>query len=228
MQDQDQDDVSIINGYPIDSQFLIVDVETNGLPTKRNAHYSEIEVWPRVVQISWGIYDIKGNELKFNDHIINPKGRFNISDETAKIHGITNKIAKEKGISIKKALKEFRKDITENEKLVAIISHNINFDLNVIKSEFARINRKLKTKNKEIICTMLATTNFCKLIRSKKPGAAYKYPKLAELYNILFQCPMEKAHDSKYDVINLAKCFFHLLNNYKKNGQMKMTQFERT
>lgn len=222
-----EEDLSNINGYPMTSQFLIVDVETTGLPTKRNAHYSEIEVWPRIVQMSWGIYDIYGNELKFNDHIVNPNGLFSIPDESANIHGITNKIAKEKGISINKVLKEFRNDVTNNDNLVAVISHNINFDLNVIKSEFSRLNRKLKTKDKEIICTMLATTNFCKLSRSKnsKPGSAYKYPKLEELYQILFKCDMEKAHDSKYDVINLAKCFFHLLNNYKKEGHMKLTQF---
>lgn len=225
----EEDNNSLINGYPLNSQFLIIDVETNGLPTRRNAHYSETDVWPRIVQISWGIYDVQGNELKFSDHIINPKGTFSISEESSKIHGITNKIAKDKGISIKKALKELRADVKDNDNLVAFISHNINFDLNVIKSEFSRINRKLKLTDKEIICTMLATTNFCKLSRSAnpKPGAAYKYPKLEELYNILFEAPMEKAHDSKYDVINLAKCFFHLLNNYKKNGQMKLTQFER-
>jgi len=225
----EEDTNPLINGYPLNSQFLIIDVETNGLPTRRNAHYSEVDVWPRIVQISWGIYDIQGNELKFTDHIINPKGTFSISEESAKIHGITNKIAKEKGISIKKALKELRSDVKYNDNLVAFISHNINFDLNVIKSEFSRINRKLKLTNKEIICTMLATTNFCKLSRSAnpKPGSSYKYPKLEELYNILFECQMEKAHDSKYDVINLAKCFFHLLNNHKKNGQMKLTQFER-
>jgi len=214
-----------INGYNLDSQFLIVDVETNGLPTKRNAHYSEIDVWPRIVQISWGIYDIKGNELKFEDHIINPKGAFVISDQSIAIHGITNKIAKEKGKSIKKILKLFRSDIIENDNLVAIISHNINFDLNVIKCEFSRINRRLKTKGKEIICTMLATTSFCKISRNKN-GTSFKYPKLAELYNILFDCQMEKAHDSKYDVINLARCFFHLLNNHQKLGKMKLTQFK--
>ena len=225
--DEVSDDIDkSINGYDINSQFLIVDVETTGLPTKRNAHYSEVDVWPRIVQMSWGIYDITGKELKFDDHIINPKGMYNIPDESAAIHGITNKIAKEKGKSIKKVLKMFRKDVTENENLVAIISHNINFDLNVIKSEYSRINRKLRTKGKEIICTMLATTNFCKLNRSQKKGSAYKYPKLEELYQILFNCQMEKAHDSKYDVINLAKCFFHLLNNYQKSGTMKLTQFK--
>ena len=225
---EDQIKESEINGYSLDSQFLIVDVETTGLPTRRNAHYSDIDVWPRIVQMSWGIYDVNGNELKFNDHIINPKGRFTIPEASSNIHGITNKIAKEKGISIKKVLKEFRDDVTKNDNLVAIISHNINFDLNVIKSEFSRLNRKLKTKDKDIICTMLATINFCKISRNcKNPNSSYKYPKLEELYKILFECDMEKAHDSKYDVINLAKCFFHLLNNYKKTGQMKLTQFSR-
>jgi len=215
----------LINGYQKDCQFLVVDVETNGLPKKRKAHYSETEVWPRIVQMSWGIYDISGNEIKFEDHIINPEGQFVITKESSDIHGITPEIAKEKGVSIKKVLKKFRKDITHNDKLEVIISHNTKFDINVIKSEYSRLNRKLKTSNKEIICTMLATTEMCKL-KYKSGRGGYKFPRLEELYKNLFDCQMEKAHDSKYDVINLAKCFFHLLNNYQKTGHKNLTQFK--
>ena len=213
-----------INGYTSDSQFLIVDVETNGLPKKRKAHYSEVDSWPRIVQMSWGIYDITGKELKFEDHIINPEGQFTISRETSDIHGITNEIAKEKGVSIKKVLKLFRTDLTHNENIKAIICHNTKFDINVIKSEYSRINRKLKTKDKEIICTMMATINFCKIEFKSREG--YKFPRLEELYMKLFNCQMEKAHDSKYDVINLAKCFFHLLNNHQKIGVKHLTEFK--
>ena len=64
----EEDNNSLINGYPLNSQFLIIDVETNGLPTRRNAHYSEIDVWPRIVQISWGIYDVHGNYLRTKEN----------------------------------------------------------------------------------------------------------------------------------------------------------------
>jgi len=215
---------NLINGYTNDSQFLIVDVETNGLPKKRKAHYSEVEIWPRIVQMSWGIYDITGKELKFEDHIINPEGQFIISKDTSDIHGITQEIAKEKGVPLKRVLKIFRKDITHNDNLKALICHNTKFDINVIKSEYARINRKLKTNDKEIICTMMATINTCKIKFKSREG--YKFPRLAELYKMLFNCEMEKAHDSKYDVINLAKCFFHLLNNYEKIGNKHLTEFK--
>ena len=70
----------------VDSElFLIVDVETTGLPTKRNAHYSEINHWPRIVQMSWGIYKKSGEEVKIEDHIIYPE-QFEINAESSKIH----------------------------------------------------------------------------------------------------------------------------------------------
>jgi hypothetical protein len=35
---------------------LFFDVETTGLPTRRGAHYSELDVWPRIVSISWTLF----------------------------------------------------------------------------------------------------------------------------------------------------------------------------
>ncbi|VVU95698.1 hypothetical protein CPAV1605_1453 [seawater metagenome] len=200
--------------YPPESLFLIVDVETNGLPKKRKCHYSELEIWPRIVQMSWGIYDKKGENIKFEDHIIKPVD-FTIDKKSESIHGISQEKALEEGKSIKDILKKFQKDVSLTN-IKSIICHNVEFDINVIKSEFCRAESKLKKKNISTLCTMLATTNFCKL-ELKYGYSNYKYPKLEELFKILFNKNMEKAHDSKYDVINLATCFFKLLNDENIN-----------
>lgn len=56
---------------------------------------------------------------------------------------------------------------------------------------------------------MMSSTNFCKLPNpSGRKG--YKWPKLTELYNVLFEEEMEDAHDAMGDVTALAKCFFAL------------------
>lgn len=202
----------------VDSElFLIVDVETTGLPTKRNAHYSETKYWPRVVQMSWGIYKKSGEEIKIEDHIIYPD-QFEINVESSKIHGIYQEQALKEGKKISDILELFQKDV---DSVNYIICHNVNFDINVINSEYFRLNKKLKKKNKVIICTMLGTTNLCKL-PSKFNYSNFKYPKLEELFNFCFKQEMTNAHNSKYDVINLAKCFFNLINKDEidiiKNG----------
>ena len=112
-----------IKGFSIDSLFLIVDVETNGLPTKRNRHYSETDVWPRIVQMSWGIYDINGNTIKFEDHIIKPIG-FTISKESEKIHNISQERALTEGVLLDDILDKFQTDL-KMVNLKCIIAHNI-------------------------------------------------------------------------------------------------------
>ena len=196
-----------IKGYQPDSYFLFVDVETNGLPKKRNRHYSEIDIWPRIVQMSWGIYDINGNLVKLEDHIIKPDG-FEIDKKSESIHGISNEKALSEGKNINDIIEIFLKDL-KIENLKSVICHNVNFDINVIKSELFRLNKKIKLNKLEVICTMLATTEFCKLPSN---FIDYKYHKFEELYQLLFRKEWI-IHDSKYDVINLAKCFSLLHND---------------
>jgi DNA polymerase III subunit alpha len=193
-----------------ESLFLFVDVETNGLPKKRNKHYSEVDIWPRIVQMSWGIYNMLGEIVKFEDHIIKPID-FIIDAKSESIHGISQQKALDEGTELKGVLDLFQTDL-KIKNLKYIICHNIKFDINVIKSELCRLGEKMKKGKTELLCTMLATINFCKL-ETKYTYSDYKYPKLEELYQILFNKKMEKAHDSKYDVINLAECYFKLMND---------------
>jgi len=42
---------------------IFIDTETTGLPRRRNAPYSEVSNWPRLVQLAWVIVDDNGKEL---------------------------------------------------------------------------------------------------------------------------------------------------------------------
>ena len=56
-------------------------------------------------------------------------------EASARIHGITTDIMREKGNPIKKVLKEFQKDFTQCQYIVA---HNLNFDKTILRVELFR------------------------------------------------------------------------------------------
>ena len=101
---------------------LFVDLETNGLPKSRYAFYDDIDNWPRVVQVAWAVYTSDGKRNSIHNFIVYPED-FEISDESASIHGITTDRAREEGTALNKVLKEFNKEL---ENAQTIISHNID------------------------------------------------------------------------------------------------------
>ena len=85
----------------------------------------------------------------------------------------------------------------------AIVGHNIAFDKKIIGAELIRLGQKDIMDSKESICTMEASTDYCKI-----PGSyGYKWPKLQELHKKLFGCEFEDAHNSMSDVAATLKCF---------------------
>ena len=58
----------------------------------------------------------------------------------------------------------------------------------------------------ETYCTMKETANYCKI--TPKVRGEYKWPSLEELYSKCFNESLENSHNSYYDVINCAKCYF--------------------
>ena len=183
--------------------FLVFDTETNGLPVHYSASPKNVDNWPKIVQLSWGIYEMDGKEIALNDYIIKPDG-FTITEESRKIHGITNEIANREGHPIKEALYRFREDW---RKVKYICAHNFDFDIKVLGAECYRNNIKLGSKNiRKYICTMKNTTEFCQIPHTSFDGL--KWPKLQELYYKLFQTNFDNAHNSLYDVKACARCLF--------------------
>ncbi len=191
--------------------FFIFDLETNGLPYSSNRGYKFVGNWPKIVQISWGLYNYKGENLVFRDYILKPIN-FVISKESTKIHGISNNFAKKNGQNLSNIVKILKQDL---EQSTFLVSHNLNFDKNTLLAEFKRMNRYDLIhlfENKKQICTLKETTNFCRLPGSPNSQSLYKWPKLSELYKKLFNRTMQNAHNAQYDVKNLSKCFFELIN----------------
>lgn len=126
-----------------------------------------------------------------------------IGKDTSDVHGITTEMAQEKGVPAAEAIGKF---INAYEQCDTLVAHNIAFDYPVLGCELIRYDIKAKTKIEKHICTMLSTVDFCKL-----PGRyGYKWPKLMELHQILFDSEFDGAHDAMVDVDACARCFFEL------------------
>jgi DNA polymerase-3 subunit epsilon len=183
--------------------YLFFDTETTGLPRNWNAPASDLGNWPRLVQIAWLLYDADGRKVLGQDYIIKPQG-FTIPRDAARIHGITTERAEKNGVSLRSVLKDFSGVIGRASYLVA---HNVRFDEKIVGAEFLREGVTDKLCQTKKICTMTATTHFCKL-----PGnyGDYKWPKLSELHFKLFNEEFAEAHNAVVDIEACAKCFWEL------------------
>ena len=155
----------------------------------------------RLVQIAWQVFNLNGDLLEEHDYVIKPVG-FKISSEAIAIHKITTERALEKGVDLLKILKVFSSSV---KSCGLIVAHNYRFDYNIMGSELLRNGLENSLEGKKHICTMKSSTEFCKI-----PGPRnYKWPKLEELYNILFRESFN-AHDALDDIKATARCFWEL------------------
>lgn len=187
---------------------LFFDTETTGVPKNYKAPYTDSANWPRLVQLGFIVYDLlDGGEIQevaSGERIVKPEG-FVIPPEVSKIHGITQEQAEKEGLGLADVLSEFREWV---EACDQVVGHNLNYDVNIVNSEHYRlVGSGGLIVGKSQYDTMLKGTNVCKL-----PGSygKYKWPKLFELYQHLFQTPLAQTHTALDDIHNTAKCYFEL------------------
>ena len=186
--------------------YLIFDTETTGLPRSYNAPMSDLDNWPRLVQLAWQLHDDRGRLLSNKNYIIRPEG-FTIPFNAEKVHGISTKRALEEGHDLKEILQIFREDVIQSKYLVG---HNIGFDIHVVGSEYLREALVMPFEGMAELDTKDISTQFCALPGGK--GGKYKWPTLTELHQKLFGEGFGDAHDAAYDVAATARCFFGLIN----------------
>ena len=185
--------------------YIIFDTETTGLPRDYNAPMSDVDNWPRLVQIAWQLHDARGKLLSNHNYIIRPEG-FTIPYNAEKVHGISTKRALAEGHDLKEILQIFREDVIQAKFLVG---HNIGFDINVVGSEYLRAELVMPLGDKAELDTKDISTDFCALPGGK--GGKFKWPTLTELHKKLFGVGFDDAHDAAYDVDATARCFFGLI-----------------
>ena len=186
---------------------LIFDTETTGLPMRAGYetyhHPQKLQCYEsaRLVQIAYIILDEEKTPIKLYSAIVKPNG-FTISAEIAKIHGITQEIAEEKGTDIKTVLN----NILEALKSVdTIVAHNIGFDYSIVLSEAYRIGFF------ELIKELKRKRCFCTKIQAQKQLKLQKAPKLTELHSMLItEENWVQKHDAMDDTFSCMRCFVKL------------------
>ena len=201
---------------------LIIDIETTGLPCRtgltwgKNPSYTDNDKYKtcRMVQFSYMLCNEQLDEIESKNFII--KVDFKIPNSN--FHGITDEISKNQGIDINIFLDDFNKTLKKSSH---IISHNINFDINVLKNELYRNNKNntiIEIDNKKLVCSM---------IEMRKIMNMNKYPSLAELYKFATKNDITKQHNSEYDVMHLHQALKTLYsNNIFKIHNIKCNKIE--
>ncbi|GAA4825795.1 DNA polymerase III subunit alpha [Algivirga pacifica] len=185
--------------------YLIYDTETTGLPKNFNAPITDLDNWPRVVQLAWQLHDDHGKLLEAQNYLIKPEG-FTIPFNATKVHGITTDRALEEGHDLKFVLETFAEALAKSDRQ---IGHNLEFDINVMGAEYIRGNVESQLHETEVIDTMKSAVDFCALPGGR--GGKFKPPTLTELHTKLFGKPFDAAHDAAFDVDATARCFFGLI-----------------
>ena len=141
--------------------YLIFDTETTGLPINFSKPISDFENWDpaRCVQIAWQLHDEYGCLIESANDIIKPSG-FEIPLESTEIHGISNSIATEYGIPILDSLNKLTNILS---KVRFLVGHNVDFDINVLGSEYLRLSHETPLSSLKTIDTMKTTIDYCQL-----------------------------------------------------------------
>lgn len=185
-----------------EAKLVFFDTETTGIPKNYKALVSDLENWPRLVQIAWLVTDSGGTELESFEAIVKPQG-FKIPSNAARVHGISTEMALEQGVPLDGVLESFAAALDASSLLVA---HNVQFDEKIVGAEFLRNGRPNKVEAKKRLCTMHSSTNYCRL-----PGPyGFKWPTLQQLHAKLFRESFEGAHRALTDVRACARCYFEL------------------
>jgi DNA polymerase III epsilon subunit-like protein len=221
-------------------RILVFDTETTGLPQTQFISPDTLNKWPTIVQFSYIIFDTELNDIiESKDYIIKLPKSISISEESSKIHGITNEISLKQGVIITDVLNEFFYYLRGVD---ALVGHNVRFDLNMVKVELLRIiyNKSISreevkqykydlhfiTNYKNIHCTLKQSIELCNIKVLDKYGKEYlKYPKLIELHEKLFDALPNNLHNSFNDILVTLRCFIKL--QYKDDLLEKCNSFKK-
>ena len=184
---------------------LVFDTETTGLPTTKSFnnyfHPQELKYYEssRIVQIAYIILNQDGDEVKKYSTIIKPD---NFTIKNHHIHNISQEKAEKEGIDFKDMISIFYEDLKSCD---TIIAHNLNFDRNILLSECYRYNLN------EVVKELQSKIQFCTMIEGRNKIGGYKYPRLVELYSILYNIDWNQVHDALDDCIKCKECYMGLI-----------------
>lgn len=190
-------------------RYIFFDTETTGVPKNYRAPITDLENWPRIIQMAIAVFSIgESGEPELEDEkefLVKPDG-WEIPKEKFWIdNGFDQETSLRDGVPLEMVLEYFIGWANTSDYLIA---HNMDFDQKILGAEMLRHGvRSGKVLKK--MCTMKTTVDFCAI--PFPDGRGFKWPKLEELHRKLFECEFDGAHQAGSDVKATAKCFWKLL-----------------
>jgi DNA polymerase-3 subunit epsilon len=185
---------------------FFTDTETSGLALFKQPYHHPDQPW--TVQLGGiassgpGLVDVEFNLT------IQPDGR-SIHPKAQAVHGIDVLKAAEFGAEEQLVAGLLAQMIVNTD---LIVCHNINFDRILIckmlhDNGMENIASTLWDRDDKWFCTMVGSTEYCQL-----PGryGRYKWPKLTELHQKLFNEGFEGAHDALADIRATMRCYYEM------------------
>jgi DNA polymerase III epsilon subunit-like protein len=186
---------------------FVFDTETSGLPYKErgsNYDYTNLDHFnsSRLLSISWLLINDINEIVEKKTYYIKPDD-FEISEASINIHGLTKEFLNENGITIHEVLLNLNGLFTKYN-INLLIAHNINFDINILKSELYRYQYNIT------LSKIARTETFCTMLGSQVRMNVYKWPKLSEAYTYFYNEEITNAHDAEYDTLHCYKIYLKL------------------
>jgi len=188
---------------------LLFDTSAAGRPKSYKKPYSDTFNWPRLIHISWLVYDDAGNLIIDENHLIRNYAN-EIPENMLKFHNLDLEEIEQEGEEIVQVLEKFKKDV---DKAQYIFSFNLNFNENVVGAEYVRHNISHRLHQSEKYCLMQESTYFCKIDDGE---GRYKWPTLTELFIKCFGAGYAEPNNARNDVLAATKCFNYLM----KRGEL--------
>lgn len=200
---------------------IVLDTETTGIIRNWKNHLDVINIQPEVIELAYFILDSKDCIVKKRNYYIKPM-KMSISNKSQDIHGITREYLKDKGKNVKRVLKLLQHDIQD---VTTIIGHNILFDIKMVEIECKRNSIHIDFGKLGKICTMKTGMYYTKMpiknitsIGLITLRSNYKYPKLGELYQQLYDTVPFYLHNAYMDIKYTYLCYIKLkVLGYIKN-----------
>lgn len=195
-----------------------LDTETTGFPKKWNAPVSDLDNWPRMVELSFSRteYDLKTGKKKAEkifDLIVEPENWEIPQKVTDEVHGISQDQAELEGLPLLYVLEKFAEIALQVDFLVA---HNMDFDEKIVGSEIIRAGDEApRIPILPKLCTM----------RGHQKTFGGQRISLTNLHKKYFGKAFEGAHRADNDVEALSNCLEMMLREKSINPQREISDF---
>ena len=184
----------------IETKYIVLSTETNGLPAHDLNDISAKST--ELLQLAWICFDQNNQAIRRKLFSIKPYG-IELNTDALKYHGLSFEKLNVIGEDVKTVLYSFLEDIKKCE---FIVCHNVDFALNVIKSELIRNGMDVEWfDKKKRFCTM--KSDYSISLMNKNGITDKKYPKLIDLFNVLYKSKLVPLHSAMHNVVITYNCY---------------------